>query len=177
MRREAYVLAYIDGFWIIVWMKSLTASPKQFLSDWRGMEENMRKIDIANPERVGVATAKTTILLLGLACLSALWIGMPARAGQIKTVFVIALENHNWTQPVSQHAPGSILGNPNAPYINSLVQRGNPSAAQVSYASNYLNAVHMDLRALISPQLTALAIIYKDQGRYGDHIRRISTLM
>jgi hypothetical protein len=64
MRREAYVLAYIDAFWIIVWMKSLTASPSNSLSDWRGMEENMRKIDITNPDRVGVATAKRTILLL-----------------------------------------------------------------------------------------------------------------
>jgi hypothetical protein len=104
------------------------------------MEEDMRKMGITNADRVRVATAKRRILLLGLACLLALWVGMPARAGQIKTVFVIALENHNWTQPASQHNPGSILGNPNAPYINSLVQRGNPNAAQVSYASNYLNA-------------------------------------
>jgi len=100
----------------------------------------MRKIGITNVDHVRVATANRSIVLVGLACLLTLCVAMPARAGQIKTVFVIAFENHNWTQPASQHNPGSILGNRNAPYINSLVQHGNPNAAQVSYASNYLNA-------------------------------------
>jgi hypothetical protein len=44
-----------------------------------------------------------------------------APAGPIKTVFVIAMENHNWTQPASQTSPGQIFGNPAAPYINNLV--------------------------------------------------------
>lgn len=41
---------------------------------------------------------------------------------EIKHVFVIALENHNWTQPAT--VPGGIepvYQNPNAPFINSLV--------------------------------------------------------
>jgi hypothetical protein len=45
-----------------------------------------------------------------------------ANAASIRTVFVIAMENHNWTQPVQ--VPGGIqqmFGNPNAPFINSLV--------------------------------------------------------
>ena len=62
-----------------------------------------------------------------------------AYAGQIQTVFVIAMENHNWTQPAGE-TPGQIFGSPFAPYINSLVTPGNPNAAQVSYASNYSNA-------------------------------------
>jgi hypothetical protein len=62
-----------------------------------------------------------------------------AYAGQIQTVFVIAMENHNWTQPASLTSPQQIFGNPAAPFINSLVTPGNPNAAQVSYASNYLN--------------------------------------
>lgn len=61
-------------------------------------------------------------------------------ATKIKTVFVIAMENHNWNQPASQSSPGKILGNAAAPYINSLVTPGNPNAAKVSYASNYQNA-------------------------------------
>lgn len=61
-------------------------------------------------------------------------------AGTIQTVFVIAMENHNWTQPSTETSPEQIFGNPAAPYINSLVTPGNPNAAQVSYASNYLNA-------------------------------------
>ena len=64
----------------------------------------------------------------------------PAQADTIQTVFVIAMENHNWTQPASQTSPGQIFGNPAAPYINSLVTPGNPNAAQTSYASNYLNS-------------------------------------
>lgn len=64
----------------------------------------------------------------------------PAKADSVQTVFVIAMENHNWTQPATQSSPAQILGNPAAPYINSLVTPGNPNASQVSYASNYQNA-------------------------------------
>src|SRR4249919_2840465 len=46
-----------------------------------------------------------------------------ANAQQIKTVFVIAMENHNWTQPANQFSGPiqQIFLNPNAPFINSLV--------------------------------------------------------
>src|SRR5215472_8561195 len=67
-------------------------------------------------------------------------LAIPAEADPIQTVFVIAMENHNWTQPGTQSSPAQILGNAAAPYINSLVTPGNPNAAQVSYASNYQNA-------------------------------------
>src|SRR6478609_149617 len=44
-------------------------------------------------------------------------------AQEIKTVFVIAMENHNWTQPANQFTGGiqQIYQNPAAPFINSLV--------------------------------------------------------
>ncbi|HEY7306866.1 MAG TPA: alkaline phosphatase family protein [Bryobacteraceae bacterium] len=70
-----------------------------------------------------------------------------ASAADIKTVFVIAMENHNWTQPTQ--VPGKIqqiYRNPNAPFINSLVN-GTASAVidgsvvkisrQVAYATAY----------------------------------------
>jgi hypothetical protein len=57
----------------------------------------------------------------------------------IGDVFYIAMENHNWTQPSSVTGINPILGNPAAPFINSLVTPGNPNAANVSYASNYQN--------------------------------------
>lgn len=46
-----------------------------------------------------------------------------AGAQEIKTVFVIAMENHNWTQPANQFTGKiqQIYQNPNAPFINSLV--------------------------------------------------------
>jgi hypothetical protein len=59
---------------------------------------------------------------------------------QIKTVFVIALENHNFTQPCPDCAPQQLRGNPAAPYLNSLITPGNPNAAQVSYAAAYFSA-------------------------------------
>lgn len=70
---------------------------------------------------------------------------------EIKHVFVIALENHNWTQPAT--VPGSIepiFQNPNAPFINSLVN-GTAVAfidgqvvnisEHVSYATAYHNVL------------------------------------
>ena len=59
---------------------------------------------------------------------------------QIKTVFIIALENHDWTQRNPQGHPQQIFGNPAAPYVNSLATPGHPNAAQVSYATHYYNA-------------------------------------
>ena len=71
-----------------------------------------------------------------------------ANAQQIKTVFVIAMENHNWTQPANQFTGSiqQIFQNPSAPFINSLV--GGTAFAvidgsivhiseQVAYAANY----------------------------------------
>jgi phosphatidylinositol-3-phosphatase len=75
-----------------------------------------------------------------------------ARAEQMKKVFVIAMENHNWTQPANQFTGGiqQIFHNPNAPFINSLVG-GNAFAVvngrvvnisdQVAYATNYHNVL------------------------------------
>jgi hypothetical protein len=59
-----------------------------------------------------------TLGLLALVTVSLQW---KAHADGIKTVFVIALENHNWTQPASQTSPQQIFQNPAAPFINSLV--------------------------------------------------------
>jgi hypothetical protein len=73
-------------------------------------------------------------------------------AQQIKTVFVIAMENHNWTQPANQFTGGiqQVYQNPNAPFINSLVN-GTAFAVvndnvvrisdQVAYATNYHNVL------------------------------------
>ena len=75
-----------------------------------------------------------------------------ANAQQVKTVFVIAMENHNWTQPANQFTGSiqQIFQNPAAPFINSLVdgsayatingQRVHISE-QVSYATNYHNVL------------------------------------
>ena len=71
-----------------------------------------------------------------------------AHADNVKTIFVIAMENHNWTQPANQFTGGiqQIYQNPAAPFINSLVN-GTASAiidgkavnisAQTAYAAAY----------------------------------------
>ena len=75
-----------------------------------------------------------------------------ANAQEVKTVFVIAMENHNWTQPANQFVGPiqQIFQNPNAPFINSLVD-GSAYAVvdrhvvhlseQVAYATNYHNVL------------------------------------
>ena len=59
---------------------------------------------------------------------------------QIGDVFVIAMENHNFTQPGTQTSPQQILGNPAAPFMNSLITPGNTNAAQASFVTAYFNA-------------------------------------
>src|SRR5215813_12358944 len=60
---------------------------------------------------------------LGVLALITGWGTLSANAQQIKKVFVIAMENHNWTQPNNQFTGGiqQIYQNPAAPFINSLV--------------------------------------------------------
>ena len=88
---------------------------------------------------------------LGLVALLTTLGSVTASAQQVKTVFVIALENHNWTQPaVCPGCPEQIFQNVNAPFINSLVN-GTATAVingqlvniseQVSYAAAYHNVL------------------------------------
>jgi phosphatidylinositol-3-phosphatase len=92
------------------------------------------------------------LALLGVFALVATLGSLTANAQEIKKVFVIALENHNWTQPANQFSGPiqQIFQNPNAPFINSLVN-GTAVATingkqvqiseQVAYATNYHNAL------------------------------------
>src|SRR5215813_10578754 len=86
--------------------------------------------------------------LLALLILSIQWQARADDGGPIKTVFVIAMENHNWTQPANQFSGPiqQIFQNPNAPFINSLVNgtavatingRQVKISQQVAYAANY----------------------------------------
>ena len=99
------------------------------------------------------------VLGAGLLAVSA---GLPVHAdgnggggdggGAIKHVFVVAMENHNWTQPANQFSGSiqQIFHNPNAPFINSLVNgtaiatingRQVNISRQVAYATNYHNVL------------------------------------
>jgi hypothetical protein len=70
-------------------------------------------------------------------------------AQEIKTVFVIAMENHNWTQPANQFTGRAqqIFQNSNAPFVNSLVNGTavatvNGSSVQISKQVAYATAYH-----------------------------------
>jgi len=78
-----------------------------------------------------------------VACLALTAISLacaPAMADPISTVFVVAMENHNFTQPTGLgSSPEQLFGNPAATYLNSLLTPGNPNAQNVSYFSNMTN--------------------------------------
>jgi phosphatidylinositol-3-phosphatase len=82
-------------------------------------------------------TRNLSLLLAAAACVAA---RDAFAAGGVQTVWVIAMENHDFTQANPTASPEQILGNPAAPYINSLVTPGNPNAAQASYTTDYYNA-------------------------------------
>ena len=89
--------------------------------------------------------------ILSVFALLAAFCSASVRAQEVKTVFVIAMENHNWTQPAT--LPGGIqqiFQNPNAPFINSLVDgsafatingRTVHISEQVAYAAAYHNVL------------------------------------
>jgi hypothetical protein len=79
-------------------------------------------------------------LLAMAACAAGAMATRAATAGTIGTVFYIDMENHNLTQPNPNSSPQQLMGNMAAPYLNSLMTRGNQNAAQTSWASNYYNA-------------------------------------
>lgn len=64
-----------------------------------------------------------------------------AHAQTVGDVFVIDMENHNFTQPAGQTSPQQIKGNAAAPYLNRLITPGSPDAAQTSWASAYHNVL------------------------------------
>src|SRR5690348_739623 len=82
-----------------------------------------------------VRSLRTVGMLALLAALGT----VSVHAQQVKKVFVIAMENHNWTQPANQFTGGiqQIFQNPAAPYINSLVDGTSDISKEVAYAANY----------------------------------------
>jgi hypothetical protein len=106
-----------------------------------------------HPKYQRVMCALALVGLLG-------WGGFPVHAGdrdddskgrkdddhdqRVKTVFVIAMENHNWTQPSTVTSPEQIMGNPAAPFINSLANGTSGISKQVAYANMYINAAPGD---------------------------------
>ena len=88
----------------------------------------------------------------GALATGAMLVATPAAAQPVKTVFVIAMENTNWTQNGSQFTGGQqqIYQNPAAPFLNALVNgsatllvNGVPTniSAQTAFATHYHNVL------------------------------------
>ena len=94
------------------------------------------------------ALVGTTVLISAFALET-----FPLGAASKPAIFVIALENHNWEQPVHKFDGGiqQIYLNPAAPYLNSLV---NGTAAgvsdQVAYATRYFHVLATETGAKFS---------------------------
>ena len=95
---------------------------------------------------------KTKLLVAAIALVGATQVqaGMvqsnEAGAGDhhVRKVFVIALENHNWTQPSTQTSPQQVFQNAAAPFINSLVNGTSGISSHVAFANAYINAAAGD---------------------------------
>jgi phosphatidylinositol-3-phosphatase len=105
-----------------------------FVSNWL--------LEVSVPQVRGSYALGVLILLTALGNFS-------VSAQEIKTVFVIAMENHNWTQPANQFTGRGqqIFKNSNARFINSLVNGTafasvNGSRVQISKQVAYATAYH-----------------------------------
>jgi hypothetical protein len=56
---------------------------------------------------------------------------------RLRTVFVIAMENHDWVDGTT----AQLLGNPAAPFLNALVAGRLPISAETAYAAAYHNVL------------------------------------
>ena len=74
--------------------------------------------------------------LLACACASGAMLSA-AQAQQVKTIFYILLENRNFTAGTDLTGGSVVVGNPAAPYINSLITPNSGTSAQVSYCTSY----------------------------------------
>ena len=98
---------------------------------------------------------RQTATLLGVAATGLLLAGPVVKAGDwndndrsfrdrddrnVGAIFVIAMENHNLVQPVPTNSPEQILGNPAAPYLNSLMTPGDSNSVHASFSVAYYNA-------------------------------------
>ncbi len=76
--------------------------------------------------------------LIACACASSLML-TAAHGASVGSVFVIILENRNFTAGTDTSGGAVILGNSAAPYLNALITPGTSNAAQTAWCSAYHN--------------------------------------
>jgi hypothetical protein len=115
-----------------------------FMRTWRQWQRSLVKAVGPNTLR-GRERARRSSFRPGLEVLEGR--ALPSTLGD---VFYIELENHNFAQPPGTPGP-QLLGNPDAPFLNSLITPGSPNAAQTSYATNYYNVAYNNPALNIHP--------------------------
>ncbi len=108
---------------------NVASSPFNFI--WSNPAANSYLLTAVATDSTGASTTSSTVHL------TIVNVFATSVLQQIKTIFVIPLENHDLTQSVPTGSPQQLLGNPACPYFNSLITPGNPNSAQTSYAVKY----------------------------------------
>ncbi|HEY3757083.1 MAG TPA: alkaline phosphatase family protein [Opitutaceae bacterium] len=89
-----------------------------------------------------ISPVRGSVRKFALAGACAFGLLLSARAQtQVGPVFYILMENRNFTTNGDLSGGSVLVGNPAAPYINSLITPGNPNAKYVSWASAYHNVL------------------------------------
>jgi hypothetical protein len=119
------VAFYQNGFLVA----NVTTAPYNFI--WTNAPTGIYTLTALATDNSGASTTSSVVSLTATNSVAL------ATLQQIKTVFIIPLENHDLVQQNPQGNPQQLLGNPACPYFNSLITPGNSNAVQVSYATHY----------------------------------------
>jgi phosphatidylinositol-3-phosphatase len=110
---------------------NVTTAPYTF--DWTNALTGDYTLTAVAKDNSGFATTSSVVNVIATNSIEI------ATIRQIKTVFVIPLENHDLVQASPDSSPEQLLGNPACPYFNSLITPGNSNAVYTSYATHYLS--------------------------------------
>ncbi len=97
-----------------------------------------------------MTTALSRVRVCGALTIAGALLALPVQAQQVQDVFVISMENTNFTQMQNQFSGNQqqILGNPAAPWLNSLLNgtltdtvNGQRITSQTAYATEYHNVL------------------------------------
>jgi len=121
------VAFYQNGFFVT----NVTTAPYTF--NWTNAPSGLYTLTAVATDDSGATTTSSAVSITASNSTQI------ATIQQIKTVFVIALENHDLVQANPTGSPEQILGNPAAPYFNSLITPGNSNAVQTAWATHMLS--------------------------------------
>jgi hypothetical protein len=108
---------------------NVTSAPYTF--NWSNAPSGIYSLTAVATDNSGVSSTSSVVKVTASSAAAL------ATLQQIKTIFIIPLENHDLVQQNPQGSPQQLLGNPACPYFNSLITPGNSNAVQTAYATHY----------------------------------------